>query len=231
MRTTDVVIADQNQIIRCGLNSILGSRSEFRVVGEAVSDDQLFEVVRNFSPHVVLIDFLSEGFSIDTILQLKREFQDVRIVAITTEQSGHTIVNALRAGVDSYIKKDCDILEIVDSVKETGAGGKFFCGKILERIRKESIPVDDLEIQEFSCEPVSLSPREMEVIKLIAEGYTNNQIAEQLFLSSHTITTHRKNIMAKLGVNNTAAIVMYAVKAQIVSPNKFLFAPDQSATA
>ena len=76
----------------------------------------------------------------------------------------------------------------------------------------------------FSCEPVLLSERENEIIVYISEGQTNAQIAENLFLSNHTINTHRKNIMAKLGVKNTAGIVMYAVKTQLVSPNKFLFA-------
>ncbi|MDP4588684.1 MAG: LuxR C-terminal-related transcriptional regulator, partial [Flavobacteriales bacterium] len=85
------------------------------------------------------------------------------------------------------------------------------------------IDVHDLNLLQVSCEPVSLSARELEVITLIAEGHTNTQIADKLFLSSHTITTHRKNIMQKLGVNNTAAIVMYAVKSGLVSPNKFLF--------
>jgi DNA-binding CsgD family transcriptional regulator len=75
---------------------------------------------------------------------------------------------------------------------------------------------------------VSLSERENEIITLIAEGLTNQQIAEQLFLSNHTINTHRKNIMAKLGVKNTAGIVMYAVKTNLVSPNKFLFAGDSN---
>jgi DNA-binding NarL/FixJ family response regulator len=70
-----------------------------------------------------------------------------------------------------------------------------------------------------------LSERENEIIILIAEGLTNEQIAEQLFLSKHTINTHRKNIMSKLGVKNTAGIVMYAVKMNLISPNKFLFAP------
>lgn len=226
MNPIDVVIADSNQIIRCGLNSILASSADFRVVGEAVNQEQLIELIENFHPDVVLMDFLASGFSIDTVPIVKGLERPPRIVAITSEQSGYTIVTALRAGVDSYIKKDCDIHEIVDSVQETGNGGKFFCGKILDSIRKESIPVDDLEIKEFNCEPVSLSPRELEVIVLIAEGYTNNQIADKLFLSAHTVTTHRKNIMAKLGVNNTAAIVMYAVKAQLVSPNKFLFSPE-----
>ena len=85
--------------------------------------------------------------------------------------------------------------------------------------------MNDLDIVELSCEPVVISDRELEVIKLIAEGYTNVEIAEKLFLSPHTVNTHRKNIMQKLGVNNTAAIVMYAVKSQLVSPNKFLFSP------
>lgn len=222
----DVVIADTNQIIRCGLNSILSSRPEFRVVGEACNQKQLIDLVETYHPRVVLMDFLSEGFSIDSVPALKQADAHVRLVAITAEQSAHTIVTALRAGVDSYIKKDCDIYEIVDSVRETAEGGKFFCGKILESIRRESIPVDDLEIMEFNCEPVLLSRRELEVIVLIAEGYTNNQIAEKLFLSAHTVTTHRKNIMAKLGVNNTAAIVMYAVKAQLISPNRFLFSAE-----
>ncbi len=224
----DVVIADSNQIIRCGLNTILGSHPELRIVGEATHADQLRELVQSFKPHVILIDFLADGFSIDVIPAVRQIDPQVRFVAITSEQSAHTIVSALRAGIDSYIKKDCDMHEIVDSVRETGAGGKFFCGKILESIQRESIPVDDLEIKEFNCEPVHLSPRELEVITLIAEGNTNNQIAEMLFLSSHTVTTHRKNIMSKLGVNNTAAIVMYAVKSQLVSPNKFLFSPEQN---
>jgi DNA-binding CsgD family transcriptional regulator len=82
-----------------------------------------------------------------------------------------------------------------------------------------------MDIKEFNCEAVNISERELEIIKLIAEGYTNVEIAEKLFLSPHTVNTHRKNILQKLGINNTAAIVMYAVKTNLVSPNKFLFAP------
>ena len=109
---------------------------------------------------------------------------------------------------------------------ETQKGNKFFCGQILETIQKAQIDVNDLDFDSFSCDAVVLSERENEIIVLIAEGFTNNQIAEELFLSNHTITTHRKNIMAKLGVKNTAGIVMYAVKTNLVSPNKYLFAPN-----
>jgi DNA-binding NarL/FixJ family response regulator len=117
--------------------------------------------------------------------------------------------------------------KIIDSVKATAKGNKFFCGQILETIQSASIDIDDLDFDSFTCEPVVISERENEIIKLIAEGQTNTQIAELLFLSNHTINTHRKNILSKLGVKNTAGIVMYAVKTNLVSPNKFLFASEK----
>lgn len=220
-----VAIADSNHIARNGLRAILANYDNVNVIGEAVNETDLVDLAASFEVDVVLIDFLSNGFTIDSLQKVRAANTQLKFVAVTVEQSGHTIVNALRAGIDSYIKKDCDIHEIVSSVVETGQGGKFFCGQILETIRKDEINVDDLDIIELSCEPVVLSARELEVIKLIAEGNTNAQVAEKLFLSTHTVNTHRKNIMQKLGVNNTAAIVMYAVKSQLVSPNKFLFSP------
>jgi DNA-binding NarL/FixJ family response regulator len=132
----------------------------------------------------------------------------------------------LRGGVMSYIKKDCDLQEISDAVLETAKGNKFFCGKILETINKANLDVDDIDYGVLTCDPVMMSERENEIIVLIADGYTNDQIAEMLFLSKHTVNTHRKNILFKLGVKNTAGIVMYAVKTQLVSPNKFLFAAN-----
>ena len=122
------------------------------------------------------------------------------------------------------MKKDCDIAEIIDSVYETAKGNKFFCGTILETIKNESIDINKAEFKSLACAPVAITERELEIITLIAEGYTNQEIAEKLFLSTHTINTHRKNIMSKLGVANTAGIVMYAVKCNLVSPNKYLFA-------
>jgi DNA-binding NarL/FixJ family response regulator len=220
-----VVIADSNHLIRTGLNTVLSQVEEFELVGEAHNDDQLLDLTASFRPDVVIIDFVSRNFSVDVIPRLTRSSSKTRVVAITVEPSGMTILSALRAGVNSYIKKDCDIHEIVESIRATARGDRFFCGQILETLRKESIDINELNIAEFTCEPVTISEREMEVIKLIAEGYTNNEIADKLFLSPHTVNTHRKNIMQKLGVNNTAAIVMYAVKTQLVSPNRFLFSP------
>jgi DNA-binding NarL/FixJ family response regulator len=219
-----IVIADSSDLIRIGLRTILTRGSDAVIAGEARDSEELLDQCRSFRPELVLVDYTTKGFSIDVVPQIIQEYNHTRVIAVTQEQSGQVIINALRAGVMSHIKKDCDMQEIVDCVRETALGNKFFCGKILEVIQKENIDLTQVELEEFSCQAVTLSERELEIIQLIAEGYTNQQVADKLFLSAHTVNTHRKNIMAKLGVKNTAGIVMYAVKSDLVSPNKFLFA-------
>ena len=221
-----VIIADSNELIRVGIRTILNTDKTLEIVSEARNSDELLSEIQNFGADIILIDYTSPGFTIDIIPNVLQKFPSVKFVAITPEQSAQTLVDALRCGVQSYVKKDCDVSEIINSIKETERGNKFFCGQILETIQRAHINVEDIDFESFSCEPVLLSERENEIIKYIAEGQTNTQIADILFLSTHTINTHRKNIMAKLGVKNAAGIVMYAVKTGLVSPNKFLFAGE-----
>ena len=221
----NLILADSNDLIRIGLRALLSSERAITIVSEAHNGEELLAQVKSFDTSLVLIDYTSSGFNIDIIPKVLSINKRIRFVAITAEQSPQTLVDALRSGISSYIKKDCDVNEILMAVKETGNGNKFFCGQILESIQRANIDVNDLDFESFSCEAVVVSERENEIIILIAEGLTNEQIAIQLFLSKHTVNTHRKNIMAKLGVKNTAGIVMYAVKTNLVSPNKFLFAP------
>ncbi len=223
-----VILADSNDLVRIGIRSILDNNLDVEIVGEARNGNELLEMLKTFGAEVVVVDFTANGFDIDMLPKMKLDFPETFSVAITPEQSAQVLVDALRSGITSYVKKDCSIPEIIDAVKETGKGNKFFCGQILETIRDANLDVDDLEDDVFNCEAVLISKRECEIIVLIAEGYTNAQIAEKLFLSSHTVNTHRKNIMGKLGVKNTAGIVMYAVKTNLISPNKFLFTADQS---
>ena len=219
---SSILIADSHQLVACGLHATLKSHGLDEVIGHAVNEEELFDLVRNFTPDVVILDFVADGFTVETIVRLK-SMGRIRILALTDAQRGSTLVHALRAGVDGYVKKDCDLQEIVEAVRETQHGRKFFCGQILETIRKEGIDLESLDVVDPDCSGVSLSKRELEVIRLIAEGFTNPQISEKLFVSTHTVTTHRRNILQKLGANNTAAVVMYAVQAGLVSPNKFLF--------
>ena len=221
---TSIIIADSSTISRLGLNAIINQMDGFIVVGEAENSEGVLDLIIAKSPDLVIIDFLSDDFDIETVMNIKRKFPKLFLLGITPLQNGNTLINALRAGIDSYIKKSCDIPEVVDAIESTSKGKSFYCGKILEKIRKESIDISEMNNIDLSCDAVALSRREKEILTLISEGLRNSKIAAMLFLSSHTITTHRKNIMSKLGVKNTAGIVMYAVKSGIVSPNKFLFA-------
>ncbi len=218
-----VLLADSSELIQKGLESILDNHELITEFNSVSDSEELLNSKNLADSDVLIIDFISEGFSIDSVSQASAKMKTSNILAITEQKSALTIINALKAGVKSYVKKTCSIEEIIEAIESTGHSEPFFCGEIVESIQAENINVEDISDKIFSCEPIKLSSRELEIIQLIAEGYTNTQIAEKLFLSAHTINTHRKNVMSKLGVNNTAAIVMYAVKTKLISPNKFLF--------
>jgi DNA-binding NarL/FixJ family response regulator len=225
----NVLIADDNFLVRAGLRSVLTQSKDYQIVAEVTNDFELNDALSVFEIDVILMDYTALGFTLNNVNRWLRKSPSLKWIAITGNESGAVMVGALRSGFQSYIRKDCDFHEIIDSIKETHSGSRFFCGKVLDQIRRENINVEDLEILETDCQAVVISDRELEVIRFIAEGYTNAEIAENLYLSQHTVNTHRKNIMHKLGVNNTAAIVMYAVKTKLVSPNKFLFSADSAA--
>lgn len=218
-----LLLADYSDLSRIGLKTIFQTNMSIKVVGEAKSNEELKKLISEIDVDVVMIDYTSNGFNIEVVSECKTIKPSIHFIAITPLQSREVLINAIRHGIKSYIKKDCDEQEILDSIPSTANGDKFFCGRILETIQRNDIKIDHLEFEPLSCLPVSLSHRELEIIQLIAEGLTNAQIAENLFISTHTVNTHRKNIMNKLGVNNTAAIVMYAVKYRLVSPSEFNF--------
>lgn len=221
-----VVLADSNELALAGFRAILSVVEDVEIIGDARSKIELMEMLSSFEADVVLVDFTAPDFTIDLISEISTKYSNVNILAITPEQSANVLVDALKLGVTSYVKKDCSINEIIDAVNETSKGNKFFCGQIVETIQEANLDIDEIDYDAFSCDAVVISKREQEVIILISEGFTNGQIADKLFLSNHTVNSHRKNIMAKLGVKNTAGIVMYAVKTSLISPNKFLFTPS-----
>ena len=171
----------------------------------------------------MLVDHTAKGFGPDAIREGLQRSKRSRFVAITPDPSKMALINALRGGVHSYIKKDCDVQEIIDAVLRTADGERFFCGQIIEAIERASLDLKKVTDQPLTCDPVVITRREAEIIALIAEGDSYTKIATRLHLSAHTVKTHRKKIMQKLGVNSTAGLVLYAVKNGMVSPNHFLF--------
>jgi len=220
METIQILIADSNVLIREGLKSLLSGHAGFEVVGEAASSEELEKMLSSRHPNVVVVDYSAPFFDHSTLAIIKEVAPAAKMLAITDYSEKEAIQKALLAGLAGHLLKDCDRDEIIDAVTSVAKGEQFYCGKIIDALKDDSVESNP------SCAPINLSEREVGVIKLVAEGKTNKEIADMLFLSTHTVMTHRKNVMAKLGVNNTAGIVIYAVKENIISPNKFLFAPN-----
>ncbi len=217
------LLADSSELALLGLRTILQEVPRVQLVGEARDAITLKALLVREKPDVVLIDHTAKGFSAEAIRAGVNAHKRTRFVAITPDPSRLALMSALRGGVTSYIKKDCDLQEIIDAVLDTGDGKRFFCGQILEAIERSAIDMKRIKDEPLSCAPVNITQREAEIIGLIAEGCSYTRIAARLNLSAHTVTTHRKKVMQKLGVNNTASLVLYAVKNGLVSPNKFLF--------
>ncbi|MDX1348681.1 MAG: response regulator transcription factor [Putridiphycobacter sp.] len=222
----NLIIADGSELTRIGLRTIF-MNSRITIAKEVASSVELMHALEEVAADIVLIDYTSDGFSLDVVLKTVSSNKKTKFVGITSLQLGESLAKALKSGIYSHVKKDCSIEEIMDAVEHTYSGNKFFCGEILETIQKEDIKIKQIEGLSFSCESITISEREIEIITLIAEGFTNIEISERLFISKHTVNTHRKNIMAKIGVKNTAGIVMYAVRENYITPNKFSFFPKK----
>ncbi|MBI4929576.1 MAG: response regulator transcription factor [Bacteroidetes bacterium] len=235
MAKIKILIADNSFLIREGFRSVINENSNFKLVGEAQKAEDLSEKLLLHLPHVLVIDYTSLYFCIDDILVIHQHFPEVNILAVTNPQSKTIISKAIENGVVSHLLKDCGKDEIIEAINNTAKGQKFFCGKIIDTILTDkdasaSLPVNTGQTsmtktaERVSCDGIKPSVREIEIIQLVADGLTNKQIADKLFLSVHTVTTHRKNIMSKLGVNNTAGLVMFAIRQNLIESNKFLFA-------
>lgn len=221
-----LVIADSSELFQFGIKHIFLNSKEIEIAGIANSNEELIAICEKEPPQIILFDYHAKNFSIDVIGNIKFINRKIKFVGITGEKTGGVVLKGIRHGIKSYVKKECSADEIIDAIKETEKGNQFFCGDLMEQMRNENVDVGNIEKEAFSCEPVSLSDRELEIIKMIAEGYTNAQIAALLYISNHTVNTHRKNIMKKLGINNTAGLVMLAVKSGLVTPSNYVGLPE-----
>lgn len=206
----DILIANNNPIIAEGLKTILQSQIRNRVLGIVASFDELHNQSNRYFPDIVVIDYSTSSFGVDAVKKIKTIYKSSKILAITPNLPKETVYKSLQYGVDSYLLDDCDKPEILEAIEDTKNGKQFYCGMVIDILSEKNAS------ETKGCDGISLSEREIEVIKLISDGFTNKEIADTLFLSTHTVNTHRKNIMHKLNIKNTAGIVIYAVKENII---------------
>jgi DNA-binding NarL/FixJ family response regulator len=224
MAKIDIYLAETNCLIREGLKSIIHSVSNFNLVGEIYAAKNFHKDLLNLQPNVLILDYTNPAIQFDKLAVKLSFLPQTFILALTPLHNKGLIASALNKGVHSHILYDCDKQEIVDAISSTSKGEKFFCGKIVELLLNGTNENKiEAVISGANCDPLKLSDREIEIVRLVAEGFSAKQIADHLCLSIHTVNTHRKNIMAKLNVNNTAGLVMYAIRENIITPNKFLF--------
>lgn len=216
MQTIKIVLADPQFVTRAGIRTVLDQVAGFTIVSEVKNSSELAKEIKARQPDVVIIDYNLPGyFQIEDLKKIKLLSAKTRIMVISSDHNKNNIYKVLDGGVKNFITKECDSEEIIQAVYATAKGEKFFCAKVVDIILEKHF-----NIKNEHCEPSQLSQRELEVVQLIAEGLTGREIADRLFLSHHTISTHRKNILKKLHVNSTSELVLYAIRFGIVFPGK-----------
>ncbi len=201
--------------------SLIADSKDFKLVCEAKNETELLEKLATKKANIVIIDFSTIAFKAELIQEVKIINPSIQVLVLNSPQPKQVISRILDQGATSYLMLHCDKEEITEALYKTAKGERFLCGHIVDALisspRKNDLPLA-CPLYTY-CGGVNLSEREMEIIKYIAEGYSNQEIADKIFLSVHTVTTHRKNIMGKLGINNTAGLVLYAVREQLISAN------------
>lgn len=201
-----VFIAESNFLIREGLKSVIRNVSGAHLVGEAENSGELIPMLVNSLPDILFINYSSPLIVESDIELIMNTFPDIKVIGITDRPDRNSVLRYIKNGIDGHLLYSCDFQEISDSMHHVLKDERFFCGKVIEVIDKDNAQ------KSFTCEGVKLSKRELEVIEFVAKGFSNKQIAEEMFLSVHTVLTHRKNLMSKLGLKNTAGLVVYAVQ-------------------
>lgn len=197
-----VVIADDHSVVRRGLRDVLEAEGDFEVVAEAGDIDGARRYVRGHHPDVLVLDLnMPEGSSLDAVPDIRAECPDTQIVVLTMQNEPAYARQALGAGVLGYVLKDAADAELVEAVRRASAGDTYLNPRLGARVAAEPPPGP----------PGGLSEREVEVLRLIALGHTNAEIADELYLSVRTVETHRAHIQQKLRLDSRAELVRYAL--------------------
>jgi DNA-binding NarL/FixJ family response regulator len=200
-----ILIAEDHAIVRDGLTSVLDFEQDMSVVGHAKNGNEAVAQYRKLKPDVVLMDLaMPEMDGVAAINAIRSEFPAARILVLTTYDGDETIFRALENGAKGYLLKDCSTPDLLGAIRKVHAGGTHVSDRAASRLAERAIA------------GAALSPREIEVLKLIASGKSNKEIAAQLFVSEGTVKTHVINIHHKLGVDDRTEAVVVAIKRGIL---------------
>ena len=220
-----LLVVDDHTLLRQALRSLLDSQEGLEVVGEATNGREAVEAVERLRPDVVLMDMVMPGLNgIDATRQIVKRQPNCRVLILTAYLEDERLLQALRAGASGYVVKNSEIDELVLAVQSVHRGNTYFSAAV-----SEEIAVNEVLLQAKQPETRSgydlLTSREREVLQLIAEGRSNQRIADELVISVKTVEAHKAHIMSKLHAQNRTDLIRYALKRGLVG----LEAPELSA--
>jgi DNA-binding NarL/FixJ family response regulator len=202
-----VFIIDDHQMIIEGIHSLLLHEKDIEWMGSARLPDELLNLLKTRQPDVLLMDInLPQKSGLDLCLEVKEKYPGVQIIGLSTSFQASVIRKMKENGASGYLLKDASRKEIVTAVREVNQGREYVSFSVAE-VLKQKAPAEGLPV---------LTKREKEVLELIAEGWTNQEIADKLFLNCTTVDSHRKNMLTKFNAKNTAALVKIAVSNHLI---------------
>ncbi len=210
MEKINIAIADDHKIFREGLTELLNKESHLEVIGGAGTRQELLELLQHNPPNVVIMDIdMGEVSGIDLTKEIQILNPGLKVLALSMHGEKSYIVKMLEAGATGYILKNAGKEEMINAIETIARGDTYLSSqvssKLIEHITNPSA------FKREKKDGIPLTDREIEILKLIAEEYSNAEIAEKLFISIRTVDTHRRNLLEKLGLKNTAGLVKYAI--------------------
>ncbi len=206
-----IMIVDDHKMFRSGLRFLLNNLTKIEIVGEASNGKEFLEMAENVQIDIALMDInMPEMNGIEATREALKRYPDMKIIVLSMHGEEEYYDQMLDAGVKGFLLKNSDADELISALEAVMAGKNYFSQELLVDI------LDQKRLQKLKPEAVKLSQRELEVLKLICDGYSNAEIAEQLFISQRTVDRHRSNLLSKTACKNSTSLVMYAVKNKII---------------
>ena len=211
-----IVLADDHTILREGLRALLSVDPSFEIVGEAGNGREAVRCVEKLGPDLLLMDLSMPRMSgMDAISEIKKRYPETKIIALTVHNTEEYLLSTLQAGADGYVLKDATHDELIMAIHNVMAGKPYLSPGISDKVIEGYLEGKENSLSVSSWQ--RLSQREREVLKLIAEGCKNKEIAEDLCISLKTVEKHRANLMKKLDLHNAAGLTVYAMERGLVS--------------
>jgi len=206
-------VVDDHTMFRDGVRHLLATQPDLEVVGEASNAADAVERVRELHPDIVLMDIGMPGMSsFEAARVMEKDSPTTRLVFLTMYEDEEYLLHSLDVGAGGYVLKDAPATHLIDAVREVHQGNKYLSPRVLEKVVEVPRPRSTRQAARVDC----LTPREREIVKMVAEGYAVREIAQLLSISVKTIEAHKFNLMRKLNIHNTAQLVTYAIQRKIV---------------